>query len=1019
MKAYLISFFALLLLLTACTNESTPPPPPSSATPTIVSTVAPTQTRVPTSLPLPSPTKEGAGGEAPTRAPYKLGAPLPQRATPRTLIDAQDIARMKQWAAAYAWARDARDQIIQNADAYPSKYLKDFNLASPDLPPTGGQWTLWYICPDGTNLRYEPTHSPPHFCPSTNQYYASPLQWGNRPTLYDEVIYARRHNALAEYARNLGLAYALTGEKKYAESAAAILRVYAAAYPNYPQHDKDGKSTKSGGKTHAQTLDEAIWLIDIAWSYDLINDTLSPADRTTIADKLLRPAVAVIQGNRAKLSNWQTWHNAAIAAVGFALEDAKMVNDAYYDPENGFFAQIEQGAAQDGFWWEGSWGYHFFTLQPMLYLAEMGTHVGIDTYAQQNLRAMLMASLQMMQPDLTLPRFNDDGETSLAGGGRDWLYEIGYNRYRDLSMPALVQDTRPWQALLWGAETLPTASAMPSVSSTLLPKAGYAILRAGDARDARYLAFKFAPHGGGHGHYDKLGYITYGLGRVLALDPGTHSYAATSHNGWDKTTIAHNTVVVDETTQAEATGSLHRFLGFSALGLATADAGPAYPNRAAITRTLALTSDYWLDVTRVSSLDGKPHRFDWVYHNPGTLTTPLTLTTYTAFPGSNGYNFLINPKASMTNSDWQATWDLTGVGQAYGSVYRNKDDVVASFTLARAGEGLAGQLDYDFGSAADGYAVYSTRELDRMPVEAPSRMGVRIYGDDSDNRLAFRIIDATGEKFIKDAGVIHWTGWQAITIVVDRTWSHSAGNNDGRMDLPVRQVAVQISRTNNGAPGGRILIEEIVLNFPSAGRQVVEDFETASAHVAVTMLGATDTTVVVGNGIDQANQLIPFTMARRQAKDTTFATVFEPYRLTPRVTEFQAAGAGWRVIAPSAFTDSFLLSDGTARGERTFGTFSTDATVAYVRQDRLGSLQTLVLANATKFSEGARTLITSTAPVTAQVIYAGDTLAVATPNVTSTQVRVFARNMTKASVNDKPVAVQREGEYLIFRLAAQ
>lgn len=70
------------------------------------------------------------------------------------------------------------------------------------------------------------------------------------------------------------------------------------------------------------------------------------------------------------------------------------------------------------------------------------------------------------------------------------------------------------------------------------------------------LILKFGPHGGGHGHYDKLGFVSYARGGILAVDPGTQPYGAPTHDTWDKMTVAHNTMVVDERTQAEATGQL-------------------------------------------------------------------------------------------------------------------------------------------------------------------------------------------------------------------------------------------------------------------------------------------------------------------------------------------------------------------------------------------------------------------------------------------------------------------------------
>lgn len=53
------------------------------------------------------------------------------------------------------------------------------------------------------------------------------------------------------------------------------------------------------------------------------------------------------------------------------------------------------------------------------------------------------------------------------------------------------------------------------------------------------LILKFGPHGGGHGHYDKLGFVSYARGGILAVDPGTQPYGAPTHDTWDKMTVAH------------------------------------------------------------------------------------------------------------------------------------------------------------------------------------------------------------------------------------------------------------------------------------------------------------------------------------------------------------------------------------------------------------------------------------------------------------------------------------------------
>ena len=121
------------------------------------------------------------------------------------------------------------------------------------------------------------------------------------------------------------------------------------------------------------------------------------------------------------------------------------------------------------------------------------------------------------------------------------------------------------------------------------------------------LILKYGPHGGGHGHYDKLGFVSYARGGILAVDPGTQPYGAPTHDTWDKMTVAHNTMVVDERTQAEATGQLmwSQFEpGFSA---ARAEAGPVYRG-VRLDRTMLLTADYALDVFVGEATDSAEHQ---------------------------------------------------------------------------------------------------------------------------------------------------------------------------------------------------------------------------------------------------------------------------------------------------------------------------------------------------------------------------------------------------------------------------
>jgi len=212
---------------------------------------------------------------------------------------------------------------------------------------------------------------------------------------------------------------------------------------------------------------------------------------------------------------------------------------------------------------------------------------------------------------------------------------------------------RKLEAMLWGAPSLSAATPAP-LSSELLIDSGIAILRV-PGSDAT-LAVKFGPHGGGHGHFDKLSFISFANGARQAADAGTQAYGAKTHATWDKSTIAHNTISVDGKQQAEATGKL---LEWNPGPLATQirlSAGPVYPG-IEMERTIVHTAAYTLDIAELRGTDGGTHLFDWMYHNFGTLTTLLPTKPYIGIPQANGYQHLTNARAVPIDEEWRVNFE--------------------------------------------------------------------------------------------------------------------------------------------------------------------------------------------------------------------------------------------------------------------------------------------------------------------------------------------------------------------------
>lgn len=824
---------------------------------------------------------------------------LPSAAQPHLLLGPEDFARINEIAAGPKWAADARAAIVRVAQEWPQSHLTRFGLKELALPPDGGQWSQWYVCPvHGVSLQYTAPNT--HTCPLDKK------TWTGWP--YDQVIYTRRHSELSNAARDNALAYQLTGERAYAEAAAWILKQYAEKYLTYPIKDTNNRNAASGARATAQTLDESVWLIPLAWSYDLLSgsDVLPAAERAAIETNLLRAAAGVIRRYDAGVSNWQSWHNAAIGAAGFALDDRALI-DAAIDGKSGFRFQMERSVLGEGFWYEGAWGYHFYALDPLVQLAEMAARNGTDLWTDSRLRDLFAAPLRLTFADGSLPAFNDSKPQSLYDQAR--LYEHAFARYGDELFAAVAaQRTRARDALLWGVPELPGAS-LAEQRAAVFEEAGYAVLRAPWGDHA--VTMKFSPHGGGHGHYDKLGIISFALGGVLGTDPGTQSYAAPTHNSWDKTTVAHNTVVIDEKSQAEATGKLLWQDLTDQYSAARADAGSAYP-QVALERTMLVTPEYAVDVFKAASRDGKSHRIDWVYHNAGQASASPDLADYTEFGKANGYQHLTENRAAVTGADWSATFDgRPRTPVTYASVYASTANVSGKFehSMDEAAAGLfSGKLSYDF--RGDGYLLFSSTITKALPDAIPSGLRLMLFGDGSGHKLTLRFNDATDERFVAAVGPVDWRGWKEIEVREPSKWSHYLGNNDGVIDLPLRSSTLEVARVADGPPAGAFYVDDISVVYADTAPVVVADFELRMRNLRLWMLGGPDTTVVAGHGLGpDLLTPVPYVMARRIGDAAEFVTLLEPYAGSAAVVRFERTLEGEFVVQGADFEDRFRFGD--------------------------------------------------------------------------------------------------------------
>ncbi|PZP62612.1 MAG: alginate lyase [Pseudoxanthomonas spadix] len=455
-----------------------------------------------------------------------------------------------------------------------------------------------------------------------------------------------------------GTLYRLTGDKRYAAFARDMLLRYAKLYPTLGPHPA-GRS-EVPGRLFWQTLNDAVWAVHAIAGYDAIRDTLTPADRRTIDDNVFRAMARFMSDespdNFDKIHNHATWAVAAVGMTGYVLRDPTLVDKALkgtrQDGSAGFLKQIDQLFSPDGYYEEGPY-YQRYALAPFILFADAiarnEPQRKIFQYRDGVLLKAVDTLVQTSYGGYFFP-LNDaildkgvDTEELVAG------IDIAYAQTGDTRLLSVAQQQK---RVLLSPEGLAVARALQENKArpfafhpTLLRDGGdgrqgaMAILRM-NGDDGQALVMKNTSQGMGHGHFDKLNWIFYDNGQRVVTDYGAARFLNVEakqggtylpeNKSWAKQTVAHNTLVVDETSQFDGDWKLGEqrpprqllFADTADTQVSSARMDGAYDG-VSFTRTLALVSHpdlgepVVIDLLRVHG--DKAARYDLPLHYAGHI----------------------------------------------------------------------------------------------------------------------------------------------------------------------------------------------------------------------------------------------------------------------------------------------------------------------------------------------------------------------------------------------------------------
>ena len=433
------------------------------------------------------------------------------------------------------------------------------------------------VCPDdGTALTFDPWSPAEHRCPRCGKTW--------RGERHDRHWARYQHLWLAERAAHLAALAAIGGADDAPAAARArdILTAYPERYWRYPNRD----NVLGPSRLFFSTYLESLWVCNYVAAAVLLRGAGRLDDAAARGvNQVAEEAATLIGDYDEAFSNRQTWNNAALAAVAVWFEDEELAQRVIEGP-TGLLAHLMRGYGRDGMWYEGE-NYHLFALRGLLtgagWARLAGVDFGADPRVAERLAAALRAPALSALPDFTFPARKDARfGVSLAQPAFVEVWEIGLARLgmrdagsemRDVgawlralySAPPAPQEllesylhdapidriphpasriSLSWWSLLEMLPELPPTEQPWSAPSVLLESQGLAVLRADD----RYVSLECGPHGGGHGHPDRLHLTVHAGGVHWLADPGTGSYVA-RELFWYRSTLAHNAPRLDDESQ--------------------------------------------------------------------------------------------------------------------------------------------------------------------------------------------------------------------------------------------------------------------------------------------------------------------------------------------------------------------------------------------------------------------------------------------------------------------------------------
>lgn len=453
--------------------------------------------------------------------------------------------------------------IYKNAIATMIKEVDDFYSEFKDDASLISRWGHNYFCDyDGGRLIFD-IHKPhEHKCSVCGKIYKSDV--------YDGVwVYFYRNQAVLTAWKAAGI-YAYNKDKKYLDIMKNIISFYAKNYKSFVLHNKEGLEFSSYdemkwgcGKILPQGLNESIICIRMIQALEIVKGDLSKEYLDELYELMFSEMFKLFKPQINEIHNIRCWNNCALGLIGLFFGKDEIIDYVFNGPYN-IRRQINEGVTEDGFWYEGSIHYNFFTLEgitPLIVFSEIYEY-DFGKKEKDVIEKMFINAYHYAFENHTLPNPND-GWPNINLKTYSYIYHMAskaFGEYSEvgnilkniegdgsirttlpLSKPYYIDNELAYERLLLNTDYGYNSYTIVKNNTKNFPKSNFAMLR-----DSNFNVFvKYGLNGPSHSHPDIINVEIMYKNKMVSRDLSNCGYKAKLCNEWHRTSLAHNVVIKD------------------------------------------------------------------------------------------------------------------------------------------------------------------------------------------------------------------------------------------------------------------------------------------------------------------------------------------------------------------------------------------------------------------------------------------------------------------------------------------